>query len=101
MERLAGRLGQAAAERQRLARQAVGRAPFVLDDDEDHAMSPRRLKHVDDARRGLRALAEDLDGALLLDRDAEPDHGPARRGRAELDRSISFFLARSRPGTDG
>ena len=42
MERPAGRLGEAAAQGQRLARQPIERPALVLDDDEDHAINPRR-----------------------------------------------------------
>ena len=80
-----------------------------------------RLEQVDDRRRRVRPLPDHLGGGPLLGGQPQPElrragHGARRRRAASspapspsapdgeapsATRSISFFFARSRPGTDG
>src|SRR4029079_17688797 len=61
---------------------------------------PEALQHLDHARGGPRAFAQDLDGALLLDRDAEPDRGTLPGRPRRLD-PVDLLLACTQPARDG
>ena len=74
---------EVAGERDRLERDLGGRALEVgLDQDEDHSLRhPQLLEQVDDGRRGLRALAEDLHRARRRwgQHAGGPDRTPSAR----------------------
>src|SRR5439155_22098664 len=101
MDRHAELTAERSGQNERLEREAIGPTVDLLDEDQDHDSTPRRWSSSTTAGAASGPVPITSAAAARSSGRRSPVFvGPAGRCSGST-RSISFFRARSRPGTEG